>query len=80
MRALQYQRNEGQNPAFATVVRAHNECDVFHADDTDQRPQNQREDTVDVLLVGSETVFRFEALAQRVKRAGTDVAIDDTER
>ena len=80
MRALHDQCDKRENPAFATIVRAHDEYDVLDADYADERPQNERQDTENVGVVRRQAVFRFEALAQRVKRARTDVAIDDTER
>src|SRR5919202_808554 len=69
-----------QNAALAAVVGAEDERDVLHADDEDQRPDDQRQHAVDVDDVRHEPVVGLEALLDRVKRAGADVAVDDAER
>ena len=80
MCALQDQRDEGENSTLTAVVRAHHEYDVLDADHADQRPENQRENAVDVCGRGCQAVFRLEAFTQCVKRARPDVTVDDTER
>lgn len=80
MASLENQRDEGQNSALTAVVRAHDEDDVLDRDDADEGPQNQRQNAVDVRLVGEQPVVRVEALAEGVKGTGPDVAVDDAER
>src|SRR2546428_13059533 len=40
------QREKREDAALASIVEAHDEGDVLHADDEDQRPHDQREDAV----------------------------------
>jgi hypothetical protein len=74
---LKNERQQRENSALAIVVRAHDENDVLDADDDYQRPDDQREDAVDVVGGWLDAVFELEAFAQRVKRTGTDVPVDD---
>src|ERR1700681_1228101 len=77
---LKYECQQRENSAFAVVVRPHDEDDVLDADDDYQRPDDQRENAIDVVGRRSDAVLQLEALAQRVQRTGTDVAVDDAER
>src|ERR1700686_5361259 len=77
---LKNERQQRENSALAVVVRPHDEDDVLDADDDYQRPDDQRENAIDVVGRGSDAVLQLEALAQRVQRTGTDVAVDDAER
>jgi hypothetical protein len=78
--ALENQRDEREDSAFAAVVGAHHEHEVLDADDGDERPQNQRQNAIDVGLARYQSILRLEALAQRVEGACPDVAVDDAER
>lgn len=80
MGPLEDQRDEGEDSTLAAVVRAHHEHDVLDGDDADERPQNQGEYAVDVRFRRGQAVFGLEALAEGVKRARSDVAVDDAER
>src|SRR6185503_20818642 len=77
---LKHQCNQCQNSAFAAVVSPHHEHDELDADDAYQRPENQRQDAVDVDLGCGQSVFGLEALTQRVQRTCPDVAVHDAER
>ena len=74
---LKNERQQRENSALAVVVRAHDENDVLDADDDYQRPDDQREDAVDVVGGWLDAVLELEAFAQRVKRTGTDVPVND---
>ena len=74
---LKNERQQRENSALAVVVRAHDENDVLDADDDYQRPDDQREDAVDVVGGWLDAVFELEAFAQRVQGTGTDVPVDD---
>ena len=74
---LKNERQQRENSALAVVVRAHYENDVLDADDDYQRPDDQREDAVDVVGGWLDAMFELEAFAQRVQRTGTDVPVDD---
>jgi hypothetical protein len=74
-------RHQGQDPALAVVVGPHDEQQVLDADDDDQRPENEREDTEDVRLGdGQFMAVATERLPEGVERAGADVAVHDPER
>ena len=77
---LQEQREQREDPALAAIVRPQDEGDVLDADDEDQRPDDEREDTDDVVVGRRDSVLRLEALAEGVERAGPDVAVDDAQR
>jgi hypothetical protein len=62
------------------IVRTHDNDDVLDADDSDQRPDDERENTVDVDWSGREPILGLEAFSQCVKRAGAYVAVDDAQR
>jgi hypothetical protein len=73
-------KNEGQqreNSALAIVVRPHDENDVLDADDDYQRPDNKRENAIDVGRHWSEAMLQLEAFTQGIEGAGADVPIDD---
>jgi hypothetical protein len=74
---LKNERQQGENSALAVVVRAHDENDVLDADDDYQRPDDQREDAIDVVGCWLDAVFELEAFAQRVQGTGADVPVDD---
>jgi hypothetical protein len=74
------ERHERQGAAFALVVRAQDVEQVLDRDDQHQRPDHQRQHAVDVVRGRRHAVRRVEALAERVKRARPDVAVDDTQR
>ena len=73
------QGEEGENPAFAAVVGAHDEADVFETHDEEERPRHEREDAEYALgaLAGCEL---REALLHGVEGARANVAKDDAER
>ena len=55
---------------------------IFDRDDDHQRPEHERQHSEDMLGVDHLEFVRvaLERLAQRVERAGADVAVDDAER
>ena len=75
------QRHQRQRAALAIVVGAQQDHDIFQRDHDDQRPQDQRQHADDnrfghgALGPGG----RDDRLAQRVQRAGADVAVDDAD-
>src|SRR5450759_414140 len=74
---LKNERQQRENSALAIVVRPHDEDDVLDADDDYQRPDDQRQNAVDVFRRRSEAMLRFEALAQGIEGTGADVPIND---
>src|SRR3984893_18425024 len=74
---LKNERQQRENSALAVVVRPHDENDVLDADDDYQRPDDQRENAIDVGRHWSEAVLQLEALAQGIKGTGSDVPVDD---
>jgi hypothetical protein len=75
------QRHQRQRSAFAVVVGPQQDDDIFQRHHDDQRPQDQGEDAEHGLrgcpaFASARGHHRF---AQRVERAGADVAIDDTD-
>ena len=75
------QRHQRQRAAFAVVVGAQQDQHVFGGDDQEQRPDDQRQDAEHHRLArriaGPDR--RQHRLAQRVERAGADVAVDDAD-
>ena len=67
-----------QDAALAAVVGAHDEADVLDRDDDDQRPERDRCQAQRVGPVDRQ-VLVVERLAERVQRAGPDVAEHHTE-
>ena len=79
--AAAHQGDERQDPALALVVGAQHEGDIFDRDDDRQRPEDQRQHAEHLLGRGRRAAGRgMQRLAQRIDRAGADVAIDDAER
>ena len=75
------QRHQRQNAALAAVVGAHHEEDVFDRDREDEREDQQRDRADDARFrqhVGLNLMG--ERLAQRVERAGSDIAVNDADR
>jgi uncharacterized protein YjbJ (UPF0337 family) len=77
---LKNEREKGELTAFTAIVCAQYEDDVLDADDNDERPDNERENAVDVASVNDEPVLFLEALTEGVKRARADVSVNDTDR
>src|SRR5437867_9442971 len=77
---LQHEGEKGEDAALAMVVRSNDQDQILDADDENQRPGNQREQPVDVLLGRGVCVMTSEALTKRVQRTRADVAVDDAER
>ncbi len=76
-----HERAQRHDPALAVVVRAHDEGDVLDRDDERDRPEDERDDPVDVGPAGlHRVVVDREDRLQRVERARADVAEDDAER
>jgi hypothetical protein len=75
------QRHQRQRSALAMVIRAQQDQHVFQRHHDDQRPQDQRENAEHGL--GSDgargPAGGDDGFAQRVQRAGADVAIDDAD-
>ena len=63
------QRHEGQDSPLAVVVGSHDDRQVLHADDEDQRPDEEREDAEDILPGHRHRVRSEEALLEGVERA-----------
>ena len=75
---LRGERQHGDEAAFAVVVGAQDQHHVLDRDDDRQRPEDEREDAVDVAL-GERHMAVREHLLQGVERTGADVAVDDAE-
>ena len=73
------QREQREDPALAPVIQAHDEDNVLHADDQDERPDDEREHPIHRRDRGPEPVVGGEALLERVEGARADVAVDDAE-
>jgi hypothetical protein len=73
--------HEGEDAAFAFIVGAEDADEVFDADEDDEGPEDERDDSEDVSGRGVDVVRAgwAEAFAQRVDGAGADVAEDDAE-
>ena len=71
--------HQGEDAAFAAVIGAHDQHDVFDRDHQDQRPEDQREDA-QYLPRGDAGGFEMlHTGLEGVERAGADIAIDDAE-
>ena len=67
-------------PPSPRLSALHDEHDVLERDDHDERPEQQRDDADDFALGEAVPPGGAQALAQRVERAGADVAVDDADR
>src|SRR2546426_9052687 len=74
------QREKREDAALASIIEPHDEGDVLHADDEDQRPHDQREDAVHGGGRGGDPMVGVKAFAERVEWTRADVTEDDTER
>jgi len=75
------ERSQRQDPALAGVVGAHDESHVLDRHDHRDRPEDQRDNSID--LTGSRVhgaVVSREHGLERIQRAGADIAVDDAER
>jgi hypothetical protein len=74
------QRSERQRAALAVVVRPQQQDHVFEGDHDDQRPQDQREHA-EHDGTGHRAGFSrgHHCDAERIERAGADIAIDDAD-
>ena len=77
----QRQGHQRHDAAFALVVGTHDEGHILDRDHDHQRPENQREDTQDIVRGNRYRMIRAgEHFLHRIERAGTDVAIDHPKR
>src|SRR5262249_42784712 len=77
---LSDERDEGEDPSLAVVVRAHEERQVLERNDRDERPEDDRENAEHVRRRRRERRGADEALLEREERVRADVAVDDAER
>ena len=73
------QREQGEASAFALIVRAHDDRDIFQGHDDHHRPEDQAEHAVDVERVRGERVMPGKGLAKSVDRRRPDIAEDDAD-
>ena len=78
LEARRHEREEREDAALAAVVRPHDERQVLHRDDHRERPEDERQDAEEVGLRRRDAVLRIDALLDRVERARSDVAEDDS--
>ncbi len=74
------QAEQRQGAALPVMVGPQDEAGVFHADDEDHRPDDQRQYADDRRRVVREGRIVLEALLDGVERAGADVAEHDAQR
>ena len=72
------QGQQGNNPAFAVVVRTHDKDRVFQRDDQDQGPEDQRDDAQHRFWRRRSHGLR--RLLQSVECTGPDIPVHNTER
>jgi hypothetical protein len=72
-------REQREDAAFALVVGAQHEHQVFEHDDQRERPEHEREQPEHVLRRGRHAVCRVHAFAERVERRRADVAVNHAE-
>jgi hypothetical protein len=73
------QGHQGQNAAFAVIVDAHSERDIFNSCDDEESPEHERKRAQDNACVGS-AVGSTENGLECIKRTGPDIAKYDAER
>ena len=76
---LQNQREHREDSTLSAVIRLEDEDHVLDGDDENECPENQRENAVDILDGRGDSVFRAEALAQRIQRARANISVHDAE-
>ena len=74
------QRCQRQRPAFAVIVRAHDEHDIFQRHHDKERPDDERQGADGVVVVRKPSAGCEHRFAHRVERAGADIAEHDTQR
>jgi hypothetical protein len=74
------ERHQREDPPLAPIVRAQDDDHVLDRNDEDQRPDDEGQDPEHVGWAHRDRVRSVEALAQRVERARSDVAVDDAQR
>jgi hypothetical protein len=74
------ERQQRQRAAFAIVVGPQQEQHVFQRDDDRQGPDHQRDQPDDFQARHPVGGNRTQGFAECVKRAGTDIAIDNADR
>ena len=74
-----HKRHQGEHTAFALVVGANDHDVILDGDDDHERPEHHRHDAEHVARRDADAVGAVERLADRVQRAGPDVAVHDTQ-
>ncbi len=75
----QHQRHQGHDAALAAVIGAQHQGHVLERDDQGQAPENQRDNTQQVLGRQHQAVGRVEDGLQGVQRTGADIAVNDAD-
>ena len=73
------ERQQRKDAPFPIVIGAHHEQDVLDRNDQRERPEDEGQHAKHVVMGRGDSVDSVEALAERVQRAGADVAIDDAD-
>ena len=73
------QRNEGETAALPLVVGAHEDRHILDRHHDQHRPENQAYDAEYVQPVDCDARRSGKGFAERIERAGTDIAEDDTD-
>jgi len=76
---LKNQREQREHSAFASVICAQDEDQVFDTDDEDERPDNEGEHSVNIFRNCSQPVLRLEAFSEGIEWTRPDVPVDDSE-
>jgi hypothetical protein len=72
------QRRQRHHPAFAVIVGAQDQENIFERHHHDQRPEDQRDAAVNRRRVG--TARRLDRCLHGVERAGADITEHDAQR
>ncbi len=68
------EREQREAAAFAFVVRAQDDADIFDRDDQHQRPEHEAEHAENMQRIDAQGMVRDEDFLHRVERRGADVA------
>ncbi len=77
---LEGERRQGQDAAFALVIGAQHQDDIFDHYDERDRPEDQRKHTCHGFRRRLQPHGRIEALADGIERAGPDISENDAKR
>ena len=72
--------HQGQDTAFARVISAHNEGEIFNRNHQDQQPEDEGQEAKYGIALNTKAKLAGQTFTKRIKRAGANITVDNPDR